>query len=208
MEPEHIIDEQATIKKADIEKVYDDCISWLNNRKSILRYEYVWILDQDRPFTIIANHQKSADEWAIERKSITITLKEGEEGVSVRLVMDSRRSDSLFDKSLTSCYWGYLVENFWEALEVEADLQMLQRLYPEKYLRMMRSLERDMWIFKYVAYFLVSCIFISVIVSEGRFLWYILAGLALALVPIHDDYRIKKRIDKLYPDRWMIENGA
>jgi len=69
-----------------------------------------------------------------ERKIIIFELTKTEEGVNLRLIMDSPNYDVLFDPKLTATHWGYLVESLWQNLGLEVEVDLLRRLYPKQYL--------------------------------------------------------------------------
>ncbi len=69
-----------------------------------------------------------------ERKIIIFELTKTEEGVNLRLIMDSPNYEVLFDPKLTATHWSYLVESLWQNLGLEVEVDLLRRLYPKQYL--------------------------------------------------------------------------
>jgi hypothetical protein len=127
MEPEHIIEETATIPGADIEKVSDDCIDWLKkNRAEIINIEKPWLIQ--------ANHRRGLDlalttpeDW---HKNISIKLEQLGDDVKVHLLMDTPRTSRRNHVRKVKSYWPLLVENLWRTIGVEIDGDLLHNLYP------------------------------------------------------------------------------
>ena len=127
MEPEHIIDETATIQGADIEKVFDDCVEWLlKNRADITL--------MNKPILIQANHVRGTwfepttpDDWY---KEISIRLEQLDDDVSIHLLMDFSEMGSSTNVRKVKSYWPLIVEKLWRHIGVDISRELLLDLYP------------------------------------------------------------------------------
>jgi len=82
MKPEHVIDETVTLEETSIDAVYEKCIYWLQNMKAKIT------LRRQNRLEAIYENPSGADDIPT-HKLITIQLSETENGVNVRLTIDS-----------------------------------------------------------------------------------------------------------------------
>jgi len=198
--PVNIIDESATIKGADIEKVYDNCLEWLEKRNSYLRNESVKILNQSRPEYLEAQHYfLGAEGGIVQRKKIMIYLEESENSVIVRLVLSYRNVEKLIDPSLTASAWSYLFESLWDRLGIKIDENTLRRINPESHLDILRY----GLIFVVGVCFTMGIFFFWFGFSDGTFLG-VLFGLSLCvffiLTPLDYYWKALRKKKDIYPD--------
>jgi hypothetical protein len=133
VESEYVIDEQATIRGADIEKVYDECVSWLKTIRARIK-------EQDRPYFLHASHLERFDGRTKRTlKRIHIRLSQRHESVMVSLIIDApegitlTKSQRMFERYRLS--WGDYVEGLWRSIGVEMNPHVERQIYRYEDLR-------------------------------------------------------------------------
>jgi hypothetical protein len=195
LEPEHIIDEQASIKGVFIEDVYDNCVKWLKKYSAEL-------LEENDPFFIKAYHKGQRawyEDWG---KVISISLKKEAGFVNIRVIMDEREENPFlegYENRRRS--WSKLVEDLWKHLGVEMNNEMLEDLYSKS------DLEKIIGDHKNRA-LMLGCVFIFVLLVV---LWYppratmaiiVFVFLIIGIIGEVRNITMYQRILRdLYPDR-------
>ncbi|MBL7079819.1 hypothetical protein ISS39_05795 [Candidatus Bathyarchaeota archaeon] len=195
MDPEHIIDETATIQGASIEKVYDRCRSWIWKRRGAL------IKEKQKPTKLVAYHSIVGGDISTENKVMQIYLSESQEGVSVRLIMDTVSKEArrvLINPSLTATYWSYLVESLWTELGIEMDIEWRRRMYPRHHLDTVIAEKRSWTILRC---FLSLMIIAMGLIFEPMQLIFSLMGFGYLLYTMYQYYQFVRIRDNLYPER-------
>jgi len=130
LEPEHIIDETATIQGASIEKVYDICLQWI---QSIPTHD----LETTRPHTIQAYHKYQARTSAhvmFHHKKFILTISDQGNDITVHIsihkIQDNAFPPQQDKRDRYLLYWIDYVVNLWEHLGVDQNYDELKRLYP------------------------------------------------------------------------------
>ena len=195
LEPKHIIDETVTIEGADIEKVYDDCVTWLSG----LGAEK---LEEDYPSFIKASHKGDRPYYEDFGKLITISLTHDNGNVVIRVVMDEREKTLFFggiENRRRS--WLKIVELLWKHIGVVLDDETLCDLYPETSLEKIISDHKKRW---WEMLFLMGLLIIFVLAYPPIASAASIPALLIIIVLVGEAYTVKKyqkRLRELYPDR-------
>ncbi len=162
MDPEHIIDETALIQRADIEKVYNDCVNWLKK----IRAE---INEQTHPTYIRANHDRTSPEGtALENlsKIIMINIEKKFNDVMIRIRIESTTYSSHQRRS--QYYSLFIVEDLWRIFFVNMNPLMKQLYGNERGMQLSKDLQEEL--IKWLAFDLIISIFlISLGDSSSKF---------------------------------------
>jgi hypothetical protein len=209
MGPEHIIDERATIKGADIEKVYDECVSWLKNINATQ-------IENDRPEFIKAIHNPgmtpreprvSITYWALYprdwKKTIEINLETNEGQVNLRASIGLPTgffTSAAIEKRRR--WWIMLVLDLFEHLHLDVDNSQKRAFFPYMNLRYMIT---DIWS-SFALPLIGSIIFwvwgyITITNNDNFGYFLLLAGVIGPIRVLYHDNEIRKRIRELHPDR-------
>jgi len=191
--PEHIIDEQATIKGADIEEVYDACLSWLASLKAR-------ILEQKRPNFIKAQHGSGRRE-RVQKHGKIFLIRLSSKGKDI--VIDLKIPPISWIPSQKSpvypIYWTEFVENLWRHVGVPISDDLLRRLYPLKNLRRM-IYDNLVTIFTMVILF-----GLGIYISQFGPSWLVVLGVTGLLATTHpsflDALKLRNKLKELYPDK-------
>ena len=196
MELGHIIDDTATIKGADIEKVYDDCVIWLS------RYG-ANILKENRPNLMKAYHKGARafhEDWS---KNITISLQQSKEDVCIRIVIDHGSSLTLRENVYEDLRrsWIKIVEDLWGNIGVKMDDQIIEHLFPKSTLEKIINDHRQrvlFFVFVLMFGFFIILVYPPVAIQASIPIVFII------IIIIGEAQKIsfyKKRLRELYPDR-------
>jgi len=199
-EPEHIIDETATIRGADIEKVYNDCVNWLNKIQATIK-------EQDNPFFLHATHiELFGGQFTRVIKWIDIRLSEGHESVIVNIIIDppkgltlTRRQRRLEQYRLS---WNAYVKDLWKSVGV-LDPYIERQLYPYEVLEnQVSKMKRNMFVVAGITLIFIFMVFSGISPDVSNILsGAILLNLYLVFRLYLSMSKIKNRILELYPDR-------
>jgi hypothetical protein len=202
LEPEHIIDETATIEGADIEAVYDRCVSWLKRTRSN-------ISQVDKPKLIHANFNsveaRSPDGWS---KNITIELEKVDDAVCIHLLMDSPEKLSREFVIRAKAYWPLMVEKLWRFIGVEIRGELLLTLYP---ITVLEFILDDLRYNLLMSFFVLSSpLLLGIVLGISRYEYldmrYILGLLLMVFLILMwvgglQYYQVRTLLRELYPDR-------
>jgi hypothetical protein len=202
MEPEHIIDETATIKGADIEKVYDDCVSWLKKK----RYR---MTQNHKPRFIQANYvttfSTSPEDWD---KNITINLKQTEAEIEIHLLIDAPHKQGRTRDRRANAYWRFVVEKLWKFIGVEISRELLVSIYPQTILVfILDDLKYGLCMMFFVFSFpFFYAILLDILMSTPLNISYILGIFLMILTLIiwiggSQYLQVRKLLGDLYPSR-------
>ena len=209
LEPEYVIDEQATIRGADIEKVYDDCLVWL---KKI----HANIIIQKRPEFIKAFHLPpemltqvagEAEFWNWHPKNwekiIDLFFYKINDHVRIRFIIERPEgfhTEAAINKRRR--WWVILVLDLYKSLNIEVDSSHEKKFFPFNNLRKMKS---DIWRSFTLPLFGSLVMFVwgfHIIHSDSSIGYiFILAAVFIPIRVIYENFLIRKRMRELYPDR-------
>ena len=201
MDPEHIIDETATIKGTDIEKVYDDCASWIKKRAS------TQILTQSRPTHLKARShiRPNSGLWA-RWMLLELSLKKEETNTIIMVKMTPEKL-SPFTFDLHRLDFPKTLEALWKHLDIEIDDIMLRRLYPYSELIGEITWLRPLYVVSIVPFLLGLSLFLSDFNSQkfDENFFIIISLFCLGFLNLLVAYRKRKNIliklRDIYPDR-------
>ena len=215
MEPEHVIDEHATIKGADIEKVYDKCEKWLieigaNVEKS------------DKQISIQAIHRKPMDfRWgwirgsysSIQRqpslrvldmkKIINIEFEKEKDDVILHIFIDPWSIISGLDRfEKRKSYWLKFVGDLLQYLGIELEKHQLQYYYKRDFfINKLKGQQRQLFLS-----FTPAVVFLAlVLIPQDFFSMLFFTGLVIysfLVIPYEWDNlkKINNKYRELYPD--------
>jgi len=203
MEPEHIIDETVIIQVADIEKVYDNCVSWLKNLGAKISNENI-------NNSIISTHEvligrRKGPNYFKYKKKILIELTDGKEYTKVRIIMDRDR-DPYYEteehRELFKEHWIDLVVDMWKFIGVTPKESLLRRFYPRD--RLERRADHELSIFKVsvIPYIALLVLTVPTMGGIGFFLSFI-ALIVLTILQICTNRRWRQ-IFRLKQNPWRL----
>ena len=208
MKPEHVIDEHATIKGADIEKVYDDCLAWLNKI-------HANIIIQKRPEFIKAFHLPpdmltqviDVEYWNWHpknwEKNIDLFFYKIDDQVRVRLIIE--RPEGFHTKAAIEKrrrWWVILVLDLYKSLNIEVDSSHKKKFFSVTNLRKMKSdILHSFSLPLFGSLVMLVWGFHSILTDERIGYLFILAAVYIPLRVIYENFLIQKRIRELYPGR-------
>ena len=202
MKLEYVIDEQTTIKGADIEKAYDDSISWLKKRR------YTSFLETIKPRYIKARTNRYASNYRrdIYRTMIVeLNLTQSMKGVEIQLRILPSNKLPKHEITWLRRIGGKYVVSFWESLDVETNEDTLRRLFSysdlKKELNYYRTISFMFMMIYCVIVFLGHNISMSNSSSLLYFFLVIIPMFALPFFSVIQTANIEKKIRELYPDR-------
>ena len=188
--PEYVIDEQATIEDADIEKVYDACLSWLVLKKAR-------ILEQSRLEFIKAQHGMGRRE-RIQKHGKIFLIKLSQNGKNIIINFKTPPISWIPPQKspVYPIYWTEFVEDLWRHIGVPIDEDLLRRLYPFKNIR-------RMIIDNLITLFMMVVLFGLVIyLSQFGLSWMIILGIVGLLVTaypsLYEVQKLRKKLHELY----------
>jgi len=207
MEPEHIIDETATIQGADIEKVYDDCVGWLQLIKAIIR-------EENKPSSIRAFHDYvdplvsgSDIQWNWHPKDypkyIVIKFNKTDSAVNLRFIIEKPKG--FFTQASISKYrrwWILLFIGLLKHLNIDDDLTYSKKFVSKTNLEKMK---RDI-----LRGFSLPLLFSLIICASGIYLLikdevvgsiFLIGALFVPLRVFYEGYLLRKRLRILYPEK-------
>lgn len=194
MESEYIIDETATIKGADIEKVYDKCISWLKIKKAK-------IVEEKRPNFVKALHGRGEGIWAQDTGKFFIIelVQKYDYTVIVKFQIPPLKWLLKSKKYFYHFWWYQYIEELWTHLGVTINETYLKRLYPYTNLKKMKK--KNILVFNILT---IACgISIVVFLLSAPFMIVPPVGLwFLGAYPrLLEAKKLNKKMLKLYPNR-------
>lgn len=206
MEPEHIIDEQATIEGANIEKIYTECILWFENLDAT-------IMEQNKPVSIRAVHKNIKNRYDMEKpinwgKIIEIRFFQYNSDTIVRVKMvPSKGMWKVYPVERARYYWASLLLDLYKHLGVEGSHDTLQRLYPKSEFKTAINLRILMFI---IGLLIIMVVELSNISFEREIIWDISwryvrwIWFLLILIGGYETYWViykeRKKMKRLYPD--------
>ena len=213
MESEHIIDEQVTIKDADIEDVYDDCIEWLRMKRSI-------IIQENRPHFVEASHVGSRPDheevYEDFAKHIRITITPTEDAVQIHIIMDElEKNPRVVGYENRRRVWSGLVEELWKHIGVEIDNEVLKQLYSlskikERIKEHRKNITYILGIFvvgliffEYVSLQVLNSPFLYLVYRTNREIYFLIHGIPLGREVLRL-FKWRKRLTELYPYRDVL----
>ncbi|MFX1517651.1 MAG: hypothetical protein ACFFC6_15210 [Promethearchaeota archaeon] len=203
IKPEYIIDEQATIRGADIEKVYDDCISWLKIRR------YTSFLETFKPRYIKARTNRYASNYRrdIYRTMIVeLYLTQSMKGVEIQLRILPSNKLPKHEIIWLKRIGGKYVVWFWEYLDIEVNEDTLRRLFPYSDLKKELNYYRTGMFFSILLGYVVTVLRYNYSKSNSSSVFFIdflvtITLFALLSFSIIQITNIEKKIREIYPDR-------
>jgi len=218
MEPEHIIDETATIQGADIDEVYESCLEWVKsiradvcekNKPSFIKAEHR--LYTVFPFGIYPNPHI---DWIIlnihltQEKKILHEIFQDYPDVKVEVKIPNIQHNT---KRRLPRYvrWYQVVEEFWNYLGIDLDDEVLRRYYPQRHLEITLNVMRNIFAFSILFIIILDIalfyIYMTNQMNELTLLTSLVlpvAGLYYVLKPNMKVARdIMKRLRELYPSK-------
>lgn len=206
--PEHIIEEQVTIRDADIESVYSRCLNWLEEIKAD-------ILKQHRPELLKAKHKlpneilftkdRLYSNWG---KNIEIRLSKKNGDVIVSVIIDpSAGISKIFPVERAKYAFGEVTLDLFHSVGVNIDQPMLQHFYPKNELKdtLKRSIKFN---FPFFLVFLIFTFLVQVSDIGAERIFYIfnlkqasiISCVILGLGIFNELNKERRRIRDLYPD--------
>ena len=202
MEPEHIIDETVTIRGADIETVYDDCLSWLKKKQATIKQE-------DKPFYLQATHiEHHGGRFIRVFKWIDIQLTEAQASVTINIKIDPpegitlTRSQRRLEQYRLS--WKTYVIGLWRNIGVEFNQNVERQVFSYELLEnQVTSINRRIYLMIGLTLLFLTGRSLSGISSEvSRILSSFTVMNILVLIALYYQMmKMKKRVRELYPDR-------
>ena len=207
MDPEHIIDETASIQGADIEKVYDECVEWVKSIKGVIR-------EENRPSLIRVFHRyvdplvsdtDTGWNWHPKNlaKYIVITLTEQDRAVHLRFTIERPRG--FFTQEAIEKYrrWWipYLVDLF-NRLKLDENFNLSRQYISKSNLEKMRSDIRREFLLPFLFSLIMGVVGIYLLMNRDSLgALFTIGGLFVPIRVIYEDQQLKKRLKELYPDR-------
>ena len=185
MNIEYVISEKIIIEDANINEVYNKCISWMETQK-------VKFLEEERPFHIKALHSVNHP-YKRQGKHIIVDLDEVETEVGVSFKIP--HLEWKMHKGIYWIFWIEIMEEFYRYIGVEIDDELLNQFYNEEYYNAMIKGNKInailFFIFSAVVIF-YSIIYMPIMIILG-------VGISLIALPFYMTHNnlIKKR-DKLF----------